>query len=158
MPNLNIVCQQRRLDATERSRVDGRSLRNARESRRLLVISASGARFALRVNEDSSLRFDSFGWVTVMDFGHWYSSNGPSSNGHSSTAGQAVAEAHRPICRCLNVMESDILEAISEHEPQTVQGVSQICGAGAGCMSCHRHIRRMLNERELCQRSAQVGN
>jgi hypothetical protein len=45
-----------------------------------------------------------------MDFGHWQSSNWHRSNGHSATAGQAVAEAHRPICRCLNVTESDILE------------------------------------------------
>lgn len=107
------------------------------------MIPASGVRFAWRVNQESSPTLDSFGWVSVMDFGHW----------HSSTGGQATAEAPRPICRCLNVTESDILEAISEHEPQTVQGVSQICGAGGGCMSCHRHIRRMLNERALDRRS-----
>jgi bacterioferritin-associated ferredoxin len=81
-----------------------------------------------------------FAWVAVMDFGHW----------HSSTDGQATAIADRPLCRCLNVTENDIREAISEHEPQTVKAVSQICGAGAGCMSCHRHIRRMLSERALC--------
>jgi bacterioferritin-associated ferredoxin len=83
-----------------------------------------------------------------MDFGHC----------HSSTAGPAVAEVHRPLCRCLNVTESDVLEAISEHQPQTVQGVSQICGAGAGCMSCHRHIRRMLSERVLDRQSDPVAN
>jgi len=83
-----------------------------------------------------------------MDFGH----------SHSSTDGQATAEAHRPICHCLNVTESDIREVISEHEPQTVQSVSQICGAGAGCMSCHRHIRRMLNERVLYRRPDSLPN
>ena len=103
-----------------------------------------------------------------MDFGNWQISNGQISNGQisngqisngensnwrSSTGGQATAEAERPLCRCLDVTESDIREAISEHEPQTVQGVSQICGAGAGCMSCHRHIRRMLNDRAVCRRS-----
>jgi bacterioferritin-associated ferredoxin len=79
-----------------------------------------------------------------MDFGH----------SHSSTDGQATADAHhRPVCHCLNVTESEIREVIAEHEPQSVRGVSQICGAGAGCMSCHRHIRRMLNERVLYRRS-----
>jgi len=78
-----------------------------------------------------------------MDFGHC----------HSSTDGPAIADAQRPLCRCLDVTESEIREAICEHQPQTVQGVSQICGAGGGCMSCHRHIRRMLNERVLSRRS-----
>jgi bacterioferritin-associated ferredoxin len=78
-----------------------------------------------------------------MDFGHC----------HSSADGPAIAEAHRPLCHCLDVTESEIRKAISAHEPQTVQGVSQICGAGGGCMSCHRHIRRMLNERVLSRRS-----
>lgn len=110
------------------------------------MIPASGVGFALRVNQKSSPSLDTFGWVSVMDFGHW----------NNSTAEHAIAEAQRPICRCLNVTESDILEAISEHEPQTVQGVSQICGAGVGCMSCHRHIRRMLNERALCRRTDPV--
>lgn len=82
-----------------------------------------------------------------MDFEHW----------QSSTGGQTNAAAHRPLCRCLNVTESDLREVISEHEPQTVKSVSQLCGAGAGCMSCHRHIRRMLNERVPCRTSDPIS-
>ncbi len=67
------------------------------------------------------------------------------------------AESHRPICHCLNVTEGEIREAIAEHDPQSIRGVSQVCGAGAGCMSCHRHIRRMLNERVLLRRSHLLG-
>ena len=89
-----------------------------------------------------------FDWVSVMDFAHW----------HSSTDGSATAEAERPVCHCLNLTESEIREVISEHEPRTVQGVSQMCGAGAGCMSCHRHIRRMLNEHVVYQRSDLLPN
>lgn len=71
-----------------------------------------------------------------MDFDLW----------SSSTDEQVTAVAERPLCRCLNVTERVIRETISEYEPRTVQGVSKICGAGDGCMSCHRHIRRLLKE------------
>ncbi len=66
------------------------------------------------------------------------------------------ADSHRAICHCLNVTEQEIRAAIAEHEPKSVRGVAQVCGAGAGCMSCHRHIRRMLNERVLHRRSQMV--
>ena len=68
------------------------------------------------------------------------------------------ADSPRPICHCLNVTEQEIREVIAEHEPQSIRGVSQVCGAGAGCMSCHRHIRRMLNERVLHRRSQMLGD
>ncbi len=77
-----------------------------------------------------------------MDFGQ-----------HTLAQNQAHAESHRPICHCLNVTEGEIRQVIADHDPQSVRGVSQICGAGAGCMSCHRHIRRMLNERVLYRRA-----
>jgi bacterioferritin-associated ferredoxin len=66
-------------------------------------------------------------------------------------------DSTRLICHCLGVSEQEIREAIVEHEPQSIRGVSQACGAGAGCMSCHRHIRRMLNERVVHRRSLIVG-
>lgn len=141
MLNLNVLHKQRCLHATLRLRVDGRILQNPRKNRLFLEISAFGVRFALRPDQESSPNSDSFGWVSVMNFDHR----------RSSTDGHATTEAQRPVCRCLNVEESDILEAIYEYELQTVQGVSQICGAGAGCMACHRHIRRLLIERGLCR-------
>jgi bacterioferritin-associated ferredoxin len=67
------------------------------------------------------------------------------------------ADSHRPVCHCLNVTESEIRDAIAEHDAQSIRGVSQVCGAGAGCMSCHRHIRRMLNERVLHRRNQLLG-
>lgn len=68
------------------------------------------------------------------------------------------ADPHRLVCHCLNVTEHEIRSAIDEHDPQSIRGVSQVCGAGAGCMSCHRHIRRMLNERVLYRRAQIVGD
>jgi bacterioferritin-associated ferredoxin len=63
------------------------------------------------------------------------------------------ASSVRPTCHCLNVTEGEIRQAIADNELHSVRGVSQACGAGSGCMSCHRHIRRMLNERVLQRRS-----
>lgn len=83
-----------------------------------------------------------------MDFGY----------SQTSTTVPASSESHRPICHCLNVTEAEIREVIADHEPQSIRGVSQICGAGAGCMSCHRHIRRMLNERVLYRRSQMLAD
>ena len=77
-----------------------------------------------------------------MDFGHPHTL---ASSGHADT--------HRPLCHCLNVTEQEVRDAIAVHDPQSVRGVSQVCGAGGGCMSCHRHIRRLLNERVLLRRS-----
>jgi bacterioferritin-associated ferredoxin len=67
------------------------------------------------------------------------------------------AESHRVVCHCLNVTEHEIRETITENDPQSIRGVSQACGAGAGCMSCHRHIRRMLNEHVVQRRMQMVG-
>lgn len=84
-----------------------------------------------------------------MDFGQTHA--------HTLEQHDVQADSHRVVCHCLNVSESEIRDAIAEHEPQSIRGVSQVCGAGAGCMSCHRHIRRMLNERVMYRRSQLVG-
>jgi bacterioferritin-associated ferredoxin len=77
---------------------------------------------------------------------------------HTHDQQSAHADSHRVVCHCLNVSESEIRDAIAEHEPQSIRGVAQVCGAGGGCMSCHRHIRRLLNERVLYRRSQIVGD
>ena len=83
-----------------------------------------------------------------MDFGH----------PQTLVENQNHADTCRTVCHCLNVSEQEIRAAIDEHDPQSIRAVSQVCGAGAGCMSCHRHIRRMLNERVLYRRSQLVGD
>ena len=71
---------------------------------------------------------------------------------------QTHAGSSRTVCHCLNVTEHEIRAVIDEHGSQSIRQVSQVCGAGAGCMSCHRHIRRMLNERVLYRRSQLLGD
>jgi bacterioferritin-associated ferredoxin len=53
---------------------------------------------------------------------------------------------NRPLCHCLNVDADEVRAAIDDGGLQTVRQVSQACGAGGGCTSCHRHIKRMLAE------------
>lgn len=52
----------------------------------------------------------------------------------------------RPVCHCLGVPAEEIQASIAEHDLATVRGVTKTCGAGGGCTSCHRHIKRMLLE------------
>jgi bacterioferritin-associated ferredoxin len=50
----------------------------------------------------------------------------------------------RPLCHCLNVTAEEIRTAIDLGGLHTVRQVGQACGAGSGCTSCHRHIKRLL--------------
>lgn len=52
----------------------------------------------------------------------------------------------RPTCHCLGVHADEIRESIAMHDLSSVRGVTKACGAGGGCNSCHRHIKRMLHE------------
>jgi len=52
----------------------------------------------------------------------------------------------RPLCHCLRVMEADVRDTIITCELSTVREVTRACGAGGGCMACHRHIKRLLAE------------
>lgn len=52
----------------------------------------------------------------------------------------------RVLCLCVDVSENEVRNVIEEHRLKTVHGVATICGAGAGCTACHRHIKRLLNE------------
>jgi bacterioferritin-associated ferredoxin len=60
----------------------------------------------------------------------------------------ACHEPHgpRPVCHCLGVPAEEIRSTIAEQDLNTVRGVTKACGAGGGCTSCHRHIKRMLAE------------
>lgn len=48
------------------------------------------------------------------------------------------------VCRCLNVTEAAIVEAITTLGVRTVKEVRQATGAGAGCTCCHKHIRTYI--------------
>jgi bacterioferritin-associated ferredoxin len=50
----------------------------------------------------------------------------------------------RVICHCLQVKESQIVDAIAITAAETVLDVIQHTGAGAGCTACHCRIRELL--------------
>jgi bacterioferritin-associated ferredoxin len=66
---------------------------------------------------------------------------------------QSTPCVNRPgyLCRCLRVTEDQVREAVSTCDLQTIRCVTQATGAGGGCMACHRHIRKILNEGATCQ-------
>src|SRR6185437_4089880 len=55
-----------------------------------------------------------------------------------------LVEQDTIVCRCLQVCESDLLGALDRCQVRNLQDVARETGAGSGCMSCHRMIRRYL--------------
>jgi bacterioferritin-associated ferredoxin len=62
------------------------------------------------------------------------------------SADQCPSHGPRPVCHCLGVHADEIHTCIAEQDLNNVRHVTKACGAGAGCTSCHRHIKRMLAE------------
>lgn len=61
----------------------------------------------------------------------------------SSDCGTCTA---RVVCRCLQVTEEVLLEAVTTFELRTVKDVREHTGAGDGCTACHRQIRHYLEQ------------
>jgi bacterioferritin-associated ferredoxin len=71
----------------------------------------------------------------------------------------AVAQActgcpDRIVCRCLQVTEAMLVEAIATHELLTLKDVRRHTGAGDGCTCCHNLIKRYLTEQAQSSSSA----
>ncbi|MCA9052957.1 MAG: (2Fe-2S)-binding protein [Planctomycetaceae bacterium] len=56
----------------------------------------------------------------------------------------------RVVCHCLQVRESQLSECVQTFGLESVPDVRAHCGAGGGCMACHRRIRDFI----AAQRSA----
>lgn len=50
----------------------------------------------------------------------------------------------RVVCRCLNVTETAIVQAIEQHDLQTIRELKRITGAGDGCTCCHAELKEYL--------------
>jgi bacterioferritin-associated ferredoxin len=62
-------------------------------------------------------------------------------------AAQTAAPSEAIICRCLQVTESALVEALETQPISTLQEVIHCTGAGDGCTACHRVIREYLQRR-----------
>ena len=58
-----------------------------------------------------------------------------------------LVEQDTLICRCLQVSESTLAEALDRCSLGNLQDVARETGAGSGCMSCHRTLRRWIAQR-----------
>jgi len=56
-------------------------------------------------------------------------------------------EADPVICRCLQVRESAIVEAVQTGGCGSLCQVACATGAGSGCTACHRKLRQYFAER-----------
>jgi bacterioferritin-associated ferredoxin len=62
------------------------------------------------------------------------------------TNDQPSAQNSRPLCHCLRVSETAVRECVADGELACVRDVTKACGAGGGCMACHRHLKRIIAE------------
>ncbi len=52
----------------------------------------------------------------------------------------------RLVCRCLQVTEEAVLEAVRTLQLRTVKDIRQHTGAGDGCTCCHKRLERFLEQ------------
>lgn len=74
------------------------------------------------------------------------------------SADQSLSHGPRPVCHCLSVHAVEIHTCITEQDLSTVRHVTKACGAGGGCTSCHRHIKRMLAEHAAQKRMTPIAD
>lgn len=79
-----------------------------------------------------------------------------STYGRESACRVSQVSQRRYLCHCLRVSEDQVRESVQIGELQTVRQVISACGAGGGCMACHRHIKRVISE-ESANRSVAMA-
>jgi bacterioferritin-associated ferredoxin len=50
----------------------------------------------------------------------------------------------RFVCRCLQVTETELVEALITLELRTLKDIRRHTGAGDGCTACHRELKKYL--------------
>ncbi|OAI41199.1 hypothetical protein AYO40_03575 [Planctomycetaceae bacterium SCGC AG-212-D15] len=61
------------------------------------------------------------------------------------------------VCRCLQVTEETVIQAISRLALTTVSEVRDYTGAGGGCNCCHTRIRNYLAEHGYAAETAECS-
>jgi bacterioferritin-associated ferredoxin/NAD-dependent dihydropyrimidine dehydrogenase PreA subunit len=51
------------------------------------------------------------------------------------------------VCPCLGVTEAQLIDALATQQIRSLKDIRRQTGAGAGCMVCHRRLKRYLQER-----------
>jgi bacterioferritin-associated ferredoxin len=59
------------------------------------------------------------------------------------------------VCRCLQVTEPVLLEALATMDLKTVKEIRRLTGAGDGCNACHRVLKRYLEQHQRDYASAE---
>lgn len=56
----------------------------------------------------------------------------------------------RIVCRCLQITEAELVEALHTLELRTLKDVRRAIGAGEGCTCCHAALKEYLQQHEYC--------
>jgi NifU-like protein len=60
----------------------------------------------------------------------------------------------RLVCRCLQITEEAVVEAITTLALTTLKEVRQLTGAGDGCNACHQRLNQVLAEHAYASSSS----
>lgn len=55
----------------------------------------------------------------------------------------------RVVCRCLNVTETQIIQAITTRDVHTIRELKRLTNAGDGCTCCHTQLQEYLDRISL---------
>jgi bacterioferritin-associated ferredoxin len=56
----------------------------------------------------------------------------------------------RIVCRCLQITEAQLVDALHTLELRTLKDVRRVTGAGEGCTCCHATLKEYLHEHAYC--------
>jgi bacterioferritin-associated ferredoxin len=62
----------------------------------------------------------------------------------------------RFVCRCLQVTEDTLVEALSTRGIRTIKDIRLHTGAGDGCTACHSLLRKYLEKQTVFGHSEQI--
>jgi NAD(P)H-nitrite reductase large subunit len=63
----------------------------------------------------------------------------------AAPSAETTARQASVLCHCLKISHGEVSEAIELHGCDSIEHVTNACGAGGGCTACHRRIRALLN-------------
>lgn len=66
---------------------------------------------------------------------------------NSVGASQEASIRPKYLCHCIKVTHSEVRETVELYGCESVEQVTNCCGAGGGCTACHRKIRAFLSAR-----------
>ncbi len=52
----------------------------------------------------------------------------------------------RVVCRCLQITETELIQALTTRDVRTIKEVRRVTGAGDGCTACHALLKQYIEK------------